>query len=47
MHYGEVVDIREEEKNSHKVVDFGKLFLCWFSSNTLEIWYEALLTPQD
>ena len=44
LHYGEVGTFAC--RSNHKVVNFGKLFLCQFSSNTWKIWHEACLTPQ-
>ena len=44
MHYGEVGTFAC--RSNHKVVNFGKLFLCQYSSNTWKIWHEACLTPQ-
>ena len=44
LHYGEVGTFAC--RSNHKVVNFGKLFLCQYSSNTWKIWHEACLTPQ-
>ena len=44
VHYGEVGTFAC--RSNHKVVNFGKLFLCQYSSNTWKIWHEACLTPQ-
>ena len=44
VHYGRVVTFGC--KSNHKVVNFGKWFLCQFSPKTWNLLHEAFLTPQ-
>ena len=44
LHYGEVETFAC--RSNHKVVNFGKLFLCQFLSDTWKVWHEACLTPK-